>query len=179
MGKDIWTIPFDNLTQTLKASTYSFCNCFIHSVWHLSTNASSFRICTLRRYSIWFRKCSLSFLFFSSISVFSTQPYSASVPLASRLLWSASEPQIHSPWYSNARQYPSWDGWTGEYVGKCININTFSWIRAAIEIIIDLAIISLPIPLLLGLKLNWHKKLQILSMFSVGFLWVAFSWRFC
>ncbi|PCH05242.1 Hypothetical protein PENO1_023430 [Penicillium occitanis (nom. inval.)] len=63
-----------------------------------------------------------------------------------------------------------WDGWTGEYVGKCININTFSWIRAAIEIIIDLAIISLPIPLLLGLKLNWHKKLQILSMFSVGFL---------
>lgn len=72
-----------------------------------------------------------------------------------------------------------WDGWTGEYAGKCININTFSWIRAAIEIIIDLAIISLPIPLLLNLKLNWHKKLQILSMFSIGFLWVEFSWTFC
>lgn len=63
-----------------------------------------------------------------------------------------------------------WNGWTGEYAGKCININAFSWIRAAIEIIIDLAIISLPIPLLLGLKLKWHKKLQILSMFSIGFL---------
>lgn len=63
-----------------------------------------------------------------------------------------------------------WDGWTGEYVGKCIDINTFSWCRAAIEIIIDLTIISLPIPLLLGLKLSWNKKLQILSMFSIGFL---------
>ena len=72
-----------------------------------------------------------------------------------------------------------WNGWTGEYAGKCININAFSWIRAAIEIIIDLAIISLPIPLLLGLKLKWHKKLQILSMFSIGFLWVAFPWPIC
>ena len=63
-----------------------------------------------------------------------------------------------------------WNGWTGENVGKCININAFSWIRAAIEILIDLAIISLPIPLLLRLKLSLHKRLQILSMFSIGFL---------
>jgi hypothetical protein len=67
-----------------------------------------------------------------------------------------------------------WNGWTGEHAGKCIDINSFSWARAAIEIFIDLAIISLPIPLLLGLKLSWNKKLQILSMFSIGFLYVLF-----
>jgi hypothetical protein len=65
-----------------------------------------------------------------------------------------------------------WDGWTGEHAGKCIDINSFSWARAAIEIFVDLAIISLPIPLLLRLKLSWNKKLQILSMFSIGFLYV-------
>lgn len=63
-----------------------------------------------------------------------------------------------------------WDGWTGEHAGKCIKINTFSWVRATLEIVVDLAIITLPIPLLLLLKLNWQKKLQLLAMFSIGFL---------
>ena len=107
MGKDIWTIPFQNLTQTLKASTDSFCNWAINSLRYLISDASNIRIFTLRRFSIWFRRCLLSCLFSSSISVFSTQPYSASAPLVYRFLWSASESQIHFPWYSNARRYPS------------------------------------------------------------------------
>ena len=40
-----------------------------------------------------------------------------------------------------------WRGWAGEMAGNCININLYSWIRAAIEIAIDVAIIILPIQL--------------------------------
>jgi hypothetical protein len=66
-----------------------------------------------------------------------------------------------------------WNGWTGEFAGKCININLFSWIRAGVEICIDLAIISLPIPMLVKLQMSWKKKVQILAMFGIGFLYVA------
>ncbi|KIX01296.1 uncharacterized protein Z518_09021 [Rhinocladiella mackenziei CBS 650.93] len=63
-----------------------------------------------------------------------------------------------------------WQGWAGETKGKCININLFSWIRAGVEIAIDVAILSLPIPMLLKLQMRWKKKIQVVMMFSVGFV---------
>lgn len=63
-----------------------------------------------------------------------------------------------------------WTGWAGESTGTCININLFSWIRAAIEIAIDVAIISLPLPSVIKLQMNWKKKFQVLLMFLIGFL---------
>ena len=66
----------------------------------------------------------------------------------------------------------SWDGWTGESKGKCINVNLFSWIRGGVEIGIDLAIISLPLPILYRLQMDWRKKIQVMLMFCVGFVYV-------
>ncbi|KAH7139806.1 hypothetical protein B0J13DRAFT_478123 [Dactylonectria estremocensis] len=63
-----------------------------------------------------------------------------------------------------------WIGWAGETAGTCIDINLFSWIRAAIEIAIDVAIISLPLPSVIKLQMNWKKKIQVLLMFIVGFV---------
>jgi hypothetical protein len=63
-----------------------------------------------------------------------------------------------------------WNGWAGEVTGHCIDINLFSWIRASFEIAMDLSVISLPIPSLLRLSLSWNNRIQILVMFSVGFL---------
>ncbi|KAH7129284.1 hypothetical protein EDB81DRAFT_661477 [Dactylonectria macrodidyma] len=63
-----------------------------------------------------------------------------------------------------------WTGWAGETAGTCIDINLFSWIRAAIEIAIDVAIISLPLPSVIKLQMNWKKKLQVILMFIVGFV---------
>ncbi len=65
-----------------------------------------------------------------------------------------------------------WQGWAGETTGTCININLFSWIRAAVEIGLDVAILSLPIPMLLKLEMSWRKKIQVIMMFSVGFVYV-------
>jgi hypothetical protein len=65
-----------------------------------------------------------------------------------------------------------WKGWTGEVKGRCIDINLFSWIRAAIEIAIDVAILSLPLPSVIKLQMNWKKKFQVLIMFALGFVYV-------
>ncbi len=63
-----------------------------------------------------------------------------------------------------------WSGWTGEYKGCCIDINSFSWYKAAVQIAMDISIISLPIWPLIKLSLNTKKKLQIVLMFCTGFL---------
>ena len=63
-----------------------------------------------------------------------------------------------------------WSGWTGESKGSCININSFSWYKAAVQIAMDISIISLPIWPLVKLSLNTKKRLQIILMFCTGFL---------
>ncbi|KAJ5161210.1 hypothetical protein N7492_006602 [Penicillium capsulatum] len=63
-----------------------------------------------------------------------------------------------------------WTGWTGETKGACIDINAYSWYKAAMQIAMDLSILSLPIWPLLQLSLNIKKKIQIVLMFGTGFL---------
>lgn len=63
-----------------------------------------------------------------------------------------------------------WSGWTGEYKGSCIDINTFSWYKAGMQIVMDLSIISLPIWPLIQVSLDIKRKVQILLMFCTGFL---------
>lgn len=68
-----------------------------------------------------------------------------------------------------------WVGWTGESTGTCIDVNTYSWYKAAVQIVMDLAIISLPIRPLIGVSMNKRKKLQIILMFCTGFLITVIS----
>lgn len=64
-----------------------------------------------------------------------------------------------------------WDGWRGEMEGKCtVDIRLFGFIRGGIEIALDLAILSLPLPMLAKLQMSLRKKIQIMSMFVVGFV---------
>ncbi|QKX57839.1 uncharacterized protein TRUGW13939_04959 [Talaromyces rugulosus] len=146
MGKDIWTIPFKDLTQTLKELYFAEVFYMVSEMFtQLSILAFYLRVFDSRL----FRNVALAIgVFVICFGISNTMSMILQCTPVSFF----------------------WDGWTGEYVGKCIDINSFSWARAAIEILVDLAIISLPIPLLLRLKLSWNKKLQILSMFSIGFL---------
>lgn len=63
-----------------------------------------------------------------------------------------------------------WDGWKGDKPGSCIDVRLFGFIRGGIEIFLDLAILTLPLPMLAGLKMSRKKKLQIMSIFCVGFI---------
>ncbi|KAL1797317.1 hypothetical protein ACET3X_003923 [Alternaria dauci] len=64
-----------------------------------------------------------------------------------------------------------WEGWKGETDGRCtVDVRLFGFIRGAIEIVLDLAILSLPLPMLARLQMSLKKKLQIMSIFCVGFI---------
>jgi hypothetical protein len=64
-----------------------------------------------------------------------------------------------------------WQGWKGEMVPtSAIDINLFSFIRGGIEIVLDLIILCLPLPMLAKLHMSPKKKAQIMSMFCVGFV---------
>jgi hypothetical protein len=63
-----------------------------------------------------------------------------------------------------------WENWDGEHTGKCINFHVFAWAHAGINITLDLIIIAVPIPELLRLSMSLKKKIQIIMMFSIGFL---------
>lgn len=67
----------------------------------------------------------------------------------------------------------AWKSWDGTFDAKCININVIGWSAAAINILLDLAVIVLPLPALFRLSMSWKKKIQIVLMFTVG-LFVTF-----
>jgi hypothetical protein len=60
--------------------------------------------------------------------------------------------------------------WTGEYDAKCVGINVLGWSGAAVNIVLDLTTIFLPVPELLRLTMSLKKKILVLLMFLVGLL---------
>jgi hypothetical protein len=64
-----------------------------------------------------------------------------------------------------------WDGWRGQMDGFCgVDVRLFGFVRGAVEIFLDLVILTLPLPMLAKLNMSRKKKLQIMSMFCVGFI---------
>lgn len=107
MGKDIWTLPFENLTQTLKVRKHHiFVALYLGSRPGGSAQLAEmfvyFRSCILPKYSTWSPRCSLSFRSYSSIFESSTHQRSVVLPLA----WASSQSASVSPtrllWSSNA-----------------------------------------------------------------------------
>lgn len=63
----------------------------------------------------------------------------------------------------------TWTSWDGESKQDyCINQNLFYLVAAGFNIGIDLAIVLIPIPELIKLKLSMRKKVFLFAMFSVG-----------
>ncbi|XMA09444.1 hypothetical protein WAI453_002235 [Rhynchosporium graminicola] len=62
----------------------------------------------------------------------------------------------------------NWHGWKGEMQGKCLNIQAFNYASSAVNIILDFAILILPLPWLIRLKVGLKRKLSIIFMFSIG-----------
>lgn len=63
-----------------------------------------------------------------------------------------------------------WHMWDGEHQGHCFNINAMGWANAAISILLDLWMLALPLWQLKGLHLHWKKKAGVALMFVVGTL---------
>lgn len=66
----------------------------------------------------------------------------------------------------------AWLAWDGTFEATCRDINMQGWAAAGLNVVLDLAVLILPLPELAALSLSLRKKVQILSMFCVGFLYV-------
>lgn len=64
----------------------------------------------------------------------------------------------------------AWLQWDGTAQGTCLNFGLGAVLHAGTNILLDLLIFALPISQLWKLNLSRKKKLQVMSMFAVGFL---------
>ncbi|KAK6380315.1 hypothetical protein LTS17_005504 [Exophiala oligosperma] len=143
-GKDIWTIPFDHITEILKIY-------YIDEVVYIIT-VSMTKVAILCFYlrvfpEMYFRRLVL-------IAMAATIAYMIAFVLVSAL---QCQPVSLA-----------WTHWDGEHEGHCNNVNAQGWAAAGTNIALDVAIIVMPLGLISRLNLHWKKKLQISIMLSVG-----------
>ncbi|KAJ6007265.1 hypothetical protein N7540_011241 [Penicillium herquei] len=145
LGRNIWTIPFAHITKELELLYIAeVCYMAAEALTQLSFLAFYLRIFPIRSFQIiCYCLMGLSICFGISnsfVMIFQCTPI---------------------PYF--------WSGWTGEYAGSCIDINGYSWYKAAVQIAMDLGIIGLPIWPLLHTAMGLKKKVQIILMFCTGF----------
>ncbi|KAF2277449.1 uncharacterized protein EI97DRAFT_449566 [Westerdykella ornata] len=61
-----------------------------------------------------------------------------------------------------------WHRWDGEHEGTCININALAWANAAVSIALDFWMLAIPLFQVAHLQLAWKKKVGVAMMFCVG-----------
>lgn len=64
----------------------------------------------------------------------------------------------------------NWTFWDGEHSGRCGNIVIQGWVGMIVNIIADIAVLMLPLPVIWRLNLALEKRFSIIAMFSVGLL---------
>lgn len=68
----------------------------------------------------------------------------------------------------------AWTGWENAEPGKCINFNQSTIANAFVNIIVDAAMVIMPMYEVMKLSLSIRKKLGVLLMFAVGLVYVFF-----
>ncbi|KAG0645125.1 hypothetical protein D0Z07_9202, partial [Hyphodiscus hymeniophilus] len=68
-----------------------------------------------------------------------------------------------------------WTRWDGTVPARCINVNALGWVSAGISILLDITILILPLPGLAKLVMPCQRKIHILLMFGLGFFVVIVS----
>ncbi|KAL4765021.1 uncharacterized protein BDW70DRAFT_147325 [Aspergillus foveolatus] len=145
LGTNLWTIPFDSITAQLKYL-------LIAEVFYMPAEAFT----------------QLSFLAFYQRIFPPKYKYPIYTLSAISVCFGISNTLIMIFQCTPVSFF--WNSWTGEVSGTCIDISTYSWYRAAMQICMDVSIISLPIWPLSRLALSTRKKAMVLVMFSTGFL---------
>jgi hypothetical protein len=146
LGQDIWTVPFENITAILKVYYFDedlYLTCL--PLVKISMLLFYLRIFPQR----WFR-----------ISCFVTMGACASYAIAFLLV---------SVWQCRPIPY-AWENWHGETTGVCNDINAQGWTSAAINVVLDIIVLGLPLTVIAKLQLNKRKKFLFSLMFCVGFL---------
>ncbi|KAK7432914.1 hypothetical protein QQZ08_000385 [Neonectria magnoliae] len=146
LGKDIWTLPAEEITKVLSFFYIMAWLYFLQSTLvKLSIIAFYMRIFPAREVQ------RLLWITFILTSLWGT----AFVITAVFQCWPI-------PYF--------WKQWDGMHEGSCANVNAISWSNASMSIALDLWILAIPMWQLRSLKLHWKKKAGVALMFCVGTL---------
>ncbi|KAL4962798.1 CFEM domain-containing protein [Aspergillus stella-maris] len=144
LGKDIWTVPFEDIRMTLKMF-------FIEELLYC--------IC------IAIVKCSILMLY---LRLFPNRGLRIAtfVTLGATLLWG-----FVAFWvllFSCKPIHYYWNEWDGEHQGTCLSHNNILVAHSTINIILDVVVLVLPVPVLLKLQMPLKKRIGVVAMFVVG-----------
>jgi len=146
LGKDIWTLPPDKITDTIKyfwvATILYFLDTALTKLSIISFYIHIFPSARVRRL-LWGTFAVTSAWGFAFVvgSIVQCQPISY-----------------------------FWTHWDGLHKGHCASPDGIGWSHAIMNIIFDLWILAIPLSQLRKMKLHWKKKVGIAIMFFLGTL---------
>ena len=155
LGQDVWTLPFHQITETLKIFT-ALEKLYIPTVWitKISILLLYLRLFPDTTMRLHVKIC----MAFCAASLFS-------------LFWAC----VFKCWPISL----SWNYWDGEHKGFCTSMAGQGWANSGLNMFADIVVLLLPLPTIWKLKLNAEKKYSIMAMFSVGLLSVSITLEFC
>ncbi|PVH78466.1 hypothetical protein DL98DRAFT_656171 [Cadophora sp. DSE1049] len=151
LGRDIWTVPFHNITLILKLFWVNELLYFISiSLLKIAFLLFFFRIFPSRR----FRQVVWSLVAFNAVLAL----------VCVIVVCTMCRPL-----------YYVWTQWDGEHQGKCVDVNALAFANAGLCIVLDLVTLGLPITQVVKLQLSIGKKIWVTAMLSVGLIVTVIS----
>ncbi|KAL2857733.1 hypothetical protein BJY01DRAFT_201994 [Aspergillus pseudoustus] len=151
LGKDMWTIPSDDIRQTLKLffieeELYCICVALV-------------KISMLLLYLRLFPNGRIRSAVFVALGL------TAAWEVVSFFVL------LFSCWPISYY----WNQWDGEHKGRCISHNNFLLAHSTINIVLDVAVVCIPMPTLMRLQMPLEKRLGVCVMFAVGIVVTVIS----
>ena len=146
LGRDIWTLPPDDITHVLRYFFIMSCLYFV-----ITSFSKLAIICFYLRIFI---QPSVQRMLWCSLAFTSLWGFSYLVAAIFQC-----RPISHF-----------WNQWDGLHEGHCVSAHGIVWSHAAINIAVDVWILMIPMWGLRSLQLHWKKKVSVGLMFMVGIL---------
>ncbi|KAF2451836.1 hypothetical protein P171DRAFT_12575 [Karstenula rhodostoma CBS 690.94] len=144
MGKDIWFVPFNNITEILEIFYFT-------ELLYLTAIALT-KISILLFYLRIFPHQGLRRIIYFTIVLCVLYIIGFVTATALQCL--------------PVRQ--AWERWDGEHAGTCTNLNAIAWLSAGINILLDLIVIILPMREVTKLSMSRRRRFGIMLMFLIG-----------
>ncbi|KAL4880293.1 hypothetical protein BJY04DRAFT_219289 [Aspergillus karnatakaensis] len=151
LGRDIWTIPFHDISKTVK-------------LFFVEENL--YCVC------VGVIKCSMLLLY---LRLFPNKGLRLAVHIALGVTVAWSLASLFSQLFSCKPINHFWNRWDGEHEGHCTSHNALLLAHAIINIVMDVVVIAIPMPILFKLHMSLEKRIGMCAMFAVGIVVTVIS----
>ncbi|KAL5340231.1 hypothetical protein BJX70DRAFT_387454 [Aspergillus crustosus] len=151
LGKNIWTVPFNDISETMK-------------LFFVEENLYCLCVGVI--------KCSMLLLY---LRLFPNKALRLTIymTLGVTIAWTTAS--LFSQLFSCSPISHYWTRWDGEHEGRCTSHNALLLAHAVINIVLDVAVMAIPMPVLIKLQMSLEKRIGMCMMFAVGIVVTVIS----